>query len=252
MTWKNVDADVLELFGEAFHTRGHVQRAEYRAAAASRTYDFGELSAARFGLRTSRKAKSEEAREMTRYYFRKWKAAVKADPVKAARFRAQACAYARKGWVKLKADPVRLAKRKAIKCASYARNKATIRKRRNAQTTPETRRKWSASSKAKAAADADRAAHEKVLAKARRDRWYASLKKDPERYAKFLARCGKANLRRYHATAIRKPAGWSMRSRARAAGISYEAVRGRMRRGLSEEQAFEALAAPSMPLRRAA
>jgi hypothetical protein len=199
MSWKGVDEDILDMFAEASGARGHTRRAGNQAASPVRTFEFGELQAARFGLRTSKKAKSAEAREFARYYLRKWKRAVKADPVKAARYRAMACAYARKGWVRLKADPKRAAHRKKLKAASYARHRTEIRARVNAATTPSMRKQWHETAKSKAAADKTRALHEKALAKGRRERWYAGLKADPARYKKFLARSVKGLKRRYAA-----------------------------------------------------
>lgn len=125
---------------------------------------------------------------MARYYFRQWKRAVMADPAKAARYRAMARAYARKGWVKLKADPVRHAKNKKWKREAHARHRDEYNARRNARTTPEMRKQWRESVKRRVARDAEAAAREKALAKGRRDRWYAKLKTDPVRYAKYLRR----------------------------------------------------------------
>lgn len=197
MTWKSIDEDILDMFAEASATRGHERRAGNQGAAPVRTFEFGELQAARFGLRSSKKAKSAEAREFARYYLRKWKRAVKADPEKAARFRRMACAYARKGWVRLKADPTRAAHRKKLKNASYARHRTEIRARVKAATTRQMRARWRDSGKTKTAIDADLAQHRRALAKVRQKRYYAALKADPARYKKFLARSLKGLKRRY-------------------------------------------------------
>ncbi len=153
MTWRALDEDILAMFEDAASTRGHVRRAGNQSAAPTRAFDFGELQAARFGLRSSKRAKAAEAREMVRYYMRQWKAAMRADPAKAARYREKACAYARKGWQKLKADPARREARCAWKRAHYAENRAAIRDRAKASVTPERRRQWHTAHRAKAAAD---------------------------------------------------------------------------------------------------
>jgi hypothetical protein len=203
MTWKSLDEDILAMFDDAAATRGHVRRAASQSAAPVRAFEFGELQAARFGLRTSKRARAAEAREMTRYYMRKWKAAMRADPANAARYRENARAYARKGWQQIKADPTRHAERCARKRADYAKNRDAIRERANAAATPERRHRWRESRLEKLAKDDGVRAKERELSKARRERWYAALKADPVRYAAYLARCAAGNNRRYHAKQAR-------------------------------------------------
>lgn len=190
--WDDIEDGVLEAFVEASEKRGHARRASGQAALSARPFDFGELDAASFGLRTSKKAKAAEAREMTRYYMRQWKAAVRADPVKAEKFRQRACKYGREGWVRLKADPARLSKRAAGKRAWYARNRDEILANRK-PTPTEQRRQWNAAAKQRLAADVSAQLREKERAHARQARYYKALKADPVRYAKFLERARKQN-----------------------------------------------------------
>jgi hypothetical protein len=197
---KDLDREILELFGEAAHTRGHV-RSEPGRKMGSRPFDFGELSTDR--LHSSTKAqKRAEAREFMRYYLRKWKAEVKADPVRAERFRRMACAYARKAWPRVKADPKRHANVCASKRAFYYRHREKIAADRRANYDPAARRRQ----RQALFADAEKRARDRELSRVRNKRYQAKLKTDPTRYAKFLARCAKDNNRKYH-------------RKARAAGV---------------------------------
>jgi hypothetical protein len=193
---KELDREILELFGEAYHARGHLCSAPGRKMG-PRSFDFGELSTDRL-QRTTKAERRAEAREFKRYYMRKWWAAVKADPAKRERYRAMACAYVRKArrkaWPQIKADPKRIAKIRATQRAFYERHRESISERRRAKYDPAAiRREYEA-----LLADPEKRARRQELVRVRGKRYRAKLKADPERVAKYRA----VTNRNYHRKAM--------------------------------------------------
>lgn len=77
MTWKLLEAEILEMFGEASHARGHTAGATNQRALTARPYEFGELATDHHKLGTSKKSKVADAREFKALRTLNWKRAAK-------------------------------------------------------------------------------------------------------------------------------------------------------------------------------
>lgn len=248
MTWKDVDTDLVALFGEASRARGHVKVAAFQAVSAARSYDFGELFTGH-GLRTSRRVKTAEAAEFKKLYLRKWYREAKASLEKLTRIhasRAKAKAAFRE---RLKIDP-----KLRASVAAYIRKWCALNKAR----TTETKRAWTRrnaerlnakrrATRLERARNGVPSQKRKPLTSAQRDRanernraWEernrASLKaRRRERYRANLdeMRRKKRDDARARYAAKKKPPGWSLASKAARAGLPDSTVRMRIRRGWS-------------------